>query len=268
MSKKKSEKEIQEEIANNLKSLLGDDPILKPQAPAPPQPKGSTPVQIDGDGIDNGMLTHPNAQPMNLHEAKDEAQRDAKKTLKSLIDFYLGAKMIKKNDYAKFKQRIDEMSLSNMMFAIKTAQLAVIKLLEEIDMGNTHPRNFEALVSLNGQMMNMIKHQQALFVTMEEGYKKIKQDQIQLESEDRTEDVPSEDVTILDGSFKSRGTKMLMQNLRKTIETGVENGQAPIEHAPRLTDAHNRPENKVRTNQTEKKADPNDEIYGDLDEHF
>lgn len=259
---KQNEREIQDDIRRGLESILGDEALQNPQ---------SGNVIIDNStGTLGDSLQHPNAEPMNLHELKDEAQKDAKKTLRTLIDFYLGSKMIKKNEYAKYKQRIDEMSLSNMMFAIRTAQLAVIKLLEDIDMGNTHPRNFEALVSLNGQMMNMIKHQQALFVTMEEGYKKIKNDQTEIEGQDKVEDVSSEDVTVLAGSFKSRGTKLLMQNLRKTIKTTSDNADNASESVPRLTDARNRPENSIKdlSNESDDAQESKNDIYDDLDEHF
>jgi hypothetical protein len=257
---KKSEKEIQEEIRKNLEGLLGDDVLSAPLA--------KTDANMDMDGMGE-RLEHPNAQPMNLHEVKDEVAKDAKNALKSLIDFYLGAKFIAKNDYAKYKRRIDEMSLSNMMFAMRTAQLAVIKLLEEIDMGNTHPRNFEALVSLNGQMMNMIKHQQALFVTMEEGYKKIKADQAEVDDENRTEDVDSEDITF-GGITRTRGTKMLMSNLQKTIKAKVaDDAETDETSVPRLTDARNRPANHIPgADRKTEFDDESDEIYGGLDEHF
>lgn len=247
---KRTEKDVQEEIRMNLESMLGDD--MRP----------SVPPVVSGDDSLGERLSHPNTQPMDLHEVRGEAERDARRTLKSLIDFYLGAKMIQKNDYAKFKRRVDEMSLSNMMFAMRAAQLAVIKLLEEIDMGNTHPRNFEALVALNGQMMNMIKHQQALFVTMEEGYKRIKLDQ-QASEQDNTEEAEAEDVTF-SGVIKARGTRLLMQNLRKNVSPVTDDNPDRI----KLTDARNRPENKASGPIKAHKDAPDDEIYGELDEHF
>lgn len=273
---KQSEKDLQEEIRQNLESLLGDDPVVGAKSPAtaanasqPVERQQQNGVAIDG-GTDLGdKLQHPFSVPMDFQVKRKEAMTDAKRTLKSLMDFYLGSKIIKKNEYVKYKKRVDEMSLSNMMFAIETSQHAVIKLLEEIDMGNTHPRNFEAISTLNSNMMNMIKHQQALFVTMEEGYKKIKNDHEAVEAEDRTVDATSEDVTILDGSFKTRGTKMLMANLQKTIKANaIENADA--EEVPRLTDVRNRPDNTVPGAPTKKTSDDDgsDEIYGDLDEHF
>lgn len=270
--KKQTEKELQEEIRLNLENLLGDDPVPNSTVPAT-SANASQPVSIIDTGTDLGArLAHPNTQPTDFHQKKKAAATDARRTLKSLIDFYLGAKIIKKNDYVKFKKKVDEMSLANMMFAIEASQVAIIKLLEEIDMGNTHPRNFEAMATLNGQMMNMIKVQQSLFVTMEEGYKKIKHDHDIIEAEGRTEDADAQDVKILDGSFKTRGTKMLMANLQKTIkeEKAKKAGDTDEDEAPRLTSVTNRPKNTIHNAPDNKKneKDESDEIYDGLDEHF
>jgi len=269
---KQSEKDLQEEIRQNLESLLGDDPLVGANAPATASNAAQPIANIDSGSDLGEKLEHPHAQPMDFHKQKKAAMTDAKRTLKSLMDFYLGQKIIQKNEYLKYKKKVDEMSLSNMMFAIDTAQHAIIKLLEEIDMGNTHPRNFEAITSLNGQMMNMIKHQQALFVTMEEGYKKVKHDHEAVEAEGRTEDVKSEDITIMDGGpFKTRGTKMLMANLQKKIKADqAEAGAEEVDEVPRLTDVNNRPANTVPNAPSKRKStdDGSDEIYGDLDEHF
>lgn len=261
---KKTEREIQDEIRKELEGLLGDDPIMTSSTTSNQIKSGNvSDVAIDG-GTDLGdRLQHPFAQPMNFHDIKEEAAKDARKTLKTLMDFYLGSKIIKKNEYVKYKQKVDEMSLSNMMFAIKTSQHAIIKLLEEIDMGNTHPRNFEAMATLNNQMMNMIKHQQALFVTMEEGYKKIKGDHEMAEAEDRTEDQDA--VVVNSGPLKTRGTRMLMQNLRKKIESAPKDEQSADK--PRLTDARSRPANPM-DGVGGPVVDSEDDIYGDLDEHF
>lgn len=260
MAKKETERALQEKIARDLEGLLDGSAMGETNLPA--NTNNNVPSELSlGD-----KLEHPNAQPMDFHKKKDEAKAEARKTLNSLMKFYLGEKIIKKNEYTKYKKRVDEMSLSNMMFAIETSQHAIIKLLEEIDMGNTHPRNFEAIASLNSQMMNMVKHQQALFVTMEEGYKKIKHDQEEVDQEDRTEDGDAEDVTsVLSGSFKTRGTKMLMKNLRKEVGNDAPESD---ENDVRLTDAFHRPENTIMELDQDDDMDDGDEIYGDLGEHF
>ncbi len=259
---KETQKSVEQKIAQELESLMDDSSVLVSE------PNNSmAPMGLSENGLGD-KLQHPNTIPTDFHKLKKSASSDARKTLKSLMDFYLGAKIIKKNEYVKYKKKVDEMGLSNLMFAIEASQYAIIKLLEDIDMGNTHPRNFEAMATLNGQMMNMIKHQQALFVTMEEGYKKIKHDHEDAEHQaEKTEDVSHEDVTIIDGTYKTRGTKLLMANMQKKIK---ENPTEAPSSAGRLTNPHNRPENtikgapKKRTSEDEE----SDELYGDLGEHF
>ena len=46
----------------------------------------------------------------------------------------------------KQKSVVDKITVSNLLFQMKTAEHAIIKLLEEIDNGNLHPRTFEVLI--------------------------------------------------------------------------------------------------------------------------
>lgn len=269
---KQSQKQLQDSIRKNLENILEND--MPPVNDLQSKDAGKPAISSDEDGL-GAKLDHPYAQPTDFHKVKDEALAESRKTLKALIDFY---KVGKSNEYAvKYKRRVDEMSLSNIMFAMKAMQQSIIKLMEDIDMGNTHPRNFEALATLNGQLMNLIKHQAAYMVTMEEGYKKIKNDQAQMDAESGAEDTKAEDVTGFDpnNTFKSRGTKLLMQNLKKTTDAKTEEAHedGKVEEAqPRLTDARNRPDSAMKPvdgeNNGEEKNKPEGGIYGDLDEHF
>jgi hypothetical protein len=258
-----NEKALQEELRKDLESLLNDD--LNFQSTS-----GNSELTLNNGGVELGeKMMHPNAVPTDFHKLREAAAVDAKKTLTSLVKFYLGAKIIKKNEYNKYKKKFDEMSLANMMFAIEVGQVAIIKLLEDIDMGNTHPRNFEALATLNGQMMNMVKHQQALFITMEEGYKKIKSDYEEIEAKDdsQVEETEVEDITNISGSYKSRGTKALMANIQKNIKANTIEIIKDTNHVS-LTDPYNRPDNKIYTAPTKQNTTESDDIYDDLDEHW
>jgi hypothetical protein len=74
----------------------------------------------------------------------------------------------------EFKKKADTMNLSAMMFQLKSAQHAITKILEEIDLGNMHPRLFEVLAQLQSQIMQMPKDYQAYLEKMEQNYKKTK----------------------------------------------------------------------------------------------
>jgi hypothetical protein len=237
---KKKDKNTQDGIRQQLEDmLLGGEQIDN---------TGDKPI---ANGDEQGPLAkvqHPNTKQMDFYSVKDEIEGESKKLLKSVIDFYLDAKIIKKNDYLKYKKAVDEMTLSNIIFSLRTTQHAIIKLMEEIDMGNIHPRIFEVLAQLQNQMMVVVKHQAAYMITLEEGYKKIKEDNDRIEyqkSLDKGKDSEDDMKTLGDGdSLKIRGTKGLMLSIKSKIEDAKIEGEIP-ETKQRLTDPHNRPANPM-----------------------
>jgi hypothetical protein len=237
----------QDEIRKQLEDmLLGGEQIDDKSAK-------EKPIANDDEQGPLAKVQHPSTRNMDFYAVKEEAENESKKLLKSVIDFYLDAKIIKKNEYIKYKKAVDEMSLSNIMFSLKTTQHAIIKLMEEIDMGNIHPRIFEVLGQLQNQMMTTIKHQAAYAITMENGYKQIKDDHDRIEyqkSLDKNKDGDSEIKSIGEGeSLKVRGTKGLMLSIKSKIEEGkfedVEIEGEDKQQIPRLTDPHNRPANPM-----------------------
>lgn len=246
---KKKSKDLQDDIRNNLQSILNS-------TAGPATSKDLTMPSIDDDGLP-AKLKHPDSRNMDFYAVKDQIEVDAKNILKSVMEFYVDKKIIKKDEYLRWKKQVDEEGLSNILFALKTCQHAIIKLMEEIDMGQLHPRNFEVLAALNGQLMSVVKHQAAFMVTLEEGYKKIKYDHDQIEQQKKgTEEQEGEDVTSL--PLKVRGTRQLMQNLQNSIKDAEvikdeeTDGNAPATH-PRLTDPLARPANTIAPTEAEKK---------------
>jgi hypothetical protein len=121
------------------------------------------------------------------------------------------------------------MNLSAMMFQLKSAQHAITKILEEIDLGNMHPRLFEVLAQLQSQIMQMPKDYQAYLEKMEQNYKKTK-----LEIEEKRhaggmvlDQTPGTDGVYLstgnqsDGGLRSRGTRGIMEGLRDIIGSEI-----------------------------------------------
>jgi len=115
------------------------------------------------------------------------------------------------------------------MLQLKTAQHAITKLLEEIDLGNANPRMFEVLAQLQSQIMQMPKDYQTYVQKMEDGYKSIA---TQLEEKSNSGSFqlePGEDgknvynpSTNESGGIKVRGTKGLMEGLRDIIGAEIE----------------------------------------------
>jgi hypothetical protein len=269
------EKDVQEKIKANLEAIMNNMGVnTTPKSPANANPNSVAVKQVKGmdlDGDPDGTLDkidHPNSEPMNIHAERVQLEKEAKKVLNSVMKFYVDQKYIKKNDYVLAKKKIDEMALSSIMFSLKFTQLAMIKLLEDIDMGNTHPRNFEALATLNNQLMSTIKHQAAYMVTLEEGYKKQQHDNTVVE-EMRNAKPQEETIDKLDGPVKVRGTKNLMETIQtKLIEDAK--FEYKKEEKPRLTDPGARPVNPL-ADVTPKDKDANkneDEDHFDLDDEY
>lgn len=117
-----------------------------------------------------------------------------------------------------------------MMFQLKSAQHAITKILEEIELGNTHPRLFEVLGQLQSQIMQMPKDYQNYMDKMEQGYKRLRNeiDQknhnngISMQKSEGDLYIPSQDSVSESGTIKSRGTKNMMEGLRELLGGEIE----------------------------------------------
>ena len=128
--KPKPEKIVQENIKSTLDQILMDE-------------------GLDSDTLQPSDLPRlKTTDMMDFATAKSDVGNDARKLMESIVDFYLKENYIEKSDYIVYKQKIDAMNVSSMMLQLKTAQHAITKLLEEIDLGNANPRMFEVLAQL------------------------------------------------------------------------------------------------------------------------
>lgn len=162
--------------------------------------------------------------PLNYDTVKKAADEQSTNIVESVILLYLPAEFIQQHDYIFQKMEVDKLTVSNLLFQMKTAEHALKKLLEEIDNGSTGARSFEVLASLQKSKMEIIKHLQSFMVTMENNYKTLKFDYYSNNVEKKTDSI--------DGSFevahemveeeaeskKFRGTKSLMAMVQGYVE--------------------------------------------------
>lgn len=244
------QKQIQNRIRENLEAIMKES--QKPSLVSP----------MDEDPLSTEKAEHPNARPLDLHREKKSFEREAKKVLDKAMKFYVDHKYIGKDEYLEYKKGFDALALSNIMFSMRFTQHALIKIMEDIDMGNTHPRTFEALSTLNGQLMSVIKHYAAFMATIETNMRQTQQDLVIAEhkqEEARTED--AEATVVVDQPMRVRGTKALIQGLKKDASMG----EAP-EVPPALVDPSNRPINPFEN--LEEKKDENEKGSIDASEYF
>ena len=157
---------------------------------------------------------------LNYELVKTESDETATGIVDSIAEFYLDKSIISEIPYVRQKNAVDKITVSNLLFQMKTAEHAIIKLLEEIDNGNTHPRTFEVLSSLQRSKMEIVKHLAQFMVIMENNYKNLKEDYRLKKSEEPTQ-LSSGEYSVESGdspnSTQFRGTKGLMDIIRQAV---------------------------------------------------
>lgn len=183
---------------------------------------------VDGIPVTNGDGVFPKSQgtpSLNYDVVKRETDEKAQDIVDSVILLYLPADFVHSHDYVFQKMEVDKMTVSNLIFQMKTAEHAIRKLLEEIDGGDTQPRMFEVLASLQKSKMEIVKHLAQFMVVMENNYKNLKQDyhSVLAEKKDELPGSQSEFTEVRDeaassSSVKFKGTKSLMQMVQNYME--------------------------------------------------
>jgi hypothetical protein len=217
--KPKPEKVIEEKIKQSLDSIILEeslDSVIEPNTTELPRLKTSA--------------------MMNFDEEKSTAFTEAKSLLDSLTEFYVDPEKMGGASHLEQKKKMDALNISAMMFQLKSAQHAITKILEEIELGNTSPKLFDTLVQLQGQIIRMPKEFQDYSEKMEQGYKRLRNEideknHVNGISMNKTEDnvySPSQDSISESGTIKSRGTKNVMEGLRELLGGEIEDVK-PIE---------------------------------------
>ena len=188
-----------DEIRNELDSLIGDDESLDGIVEVDPQ------------------LPAKQYEPFDFREVKSGADKQAKKTIDSLMRFYLDADIIEHNEYVKAKKRMDEMTMSSLVFQLQAGERALTRLLETIEEGDLAPRMFEVLATLQKSMLDIIKSQTMYLMAAEEGAKRIARDIEIYRKRDDVREIEASSGGIPTGDMVQRGTKDLMRMIRNGI---------------------------------------------------
>lgn len=176
----------------------------------------------------------PEMKPVVLKDFNMEmamTESEALEFLQKLSDFYTEGEDVK-SGFVGLRQKMDSSYMSSMAFQLKTTQHAVIKILEEIEMGTMNPKLFEVLGQLQSKLSQMAINYQLYMDKIESQYKRIKDDiehkkQINgvIMNDQGGEYKPIENA----GGFKSRGTLSIMEGLREIIKDGNIIDVNPIE---------------------------------------
>jgi len=244
------QKAEQESIRRNLEGILNSEHL--------PQMPHSELVE---------KIQHPDTRTLKLYDVKDESFDEAEDTIDAMIEFYLDP-VLEKKPHVKRKKKADIIALTHIFFQLKTQQHAVIKLLEEIDMGNMNVKLFEVLERMQARLESLTKSQMMYRHALEESYKKVKEDDLRAEASrpkklDVEHDGHDAKPEIIDGEpYKSRGTKNIINSLN--VDTV---GSGSLNDSGGLVDARSRPESPhPEQEQKHENTDPNydDEMFGPI----
>ena len=179
---------------------------------------------------DLNLLTNDtnNIIPRKLKKSLDyeaitlEVETEAKEIVKHSILFFFEKHEIEAEPYIREKMKVDFITISNLLFQMKTSEHAIIRLLEQIDEGSSNIKQFEVLSKLQSSKMDIVKHLQAVMGVMESNYKGLREYYKTKEDEGRVEQAPKEIETQETGTIRITSGKDLTRSLRALAENSKE----------------------------------------------
>ena len=154
-------------------------------------------------------------ETVSFKDMKTSATKQAEKTITALMKFYLDEDIITKDEYVMAKKKMDEMTMSSLVYQLNAGERALTTLLETIEDGELAPRMFEVLATLQKSMLDIIKSQTMYLMATEESTKRIARD-----IEMYRKNVDKQEIQASGGSTENgnvqRGTKDLMRLIRQS----------------------------------------------------
>ena len=207
---KKSIKDQAEDIRKELDELIGESVDI-----------------TEATETDPAFLPHqPKEILPTFGELKVKSTATAKKTITALMKFYLAEDIIEKDEYISAKKKMDEMTMSSLVYQLQAGERALTTLLQTIEDGELAPRMFEVLATLQKSMLDIIKSQTMYLMATEESVKRIARDaEIYREKTNKriTDEASGGNNT---GGNVQRGTRDLMSKIRAGIDNNIEDVEA------------------------------------------
>lgn len=124
--------------------------------------------------VDNELseTTRPES-PYDFEDMSNQFTVKAREITDSLFKNFVDIGVFEKNDYARHKKELDTINISNLFFQLKTIKITIIKVMEEITSGNTHPRLIEVMGQLQDKMASITKMQANYILFLEETYRSL-----------------------------------------------------------------------------------------------
>jgi hypothetical protein len=130
--------------------------------------------------------------PYDFEQMSNQFTQKAREITDSLFKNFVDIGVFEENDYAKHKKELDTINISNLFFQLKTIKITIMKVMEEITSGNTHPRLIEVMGQLQDKMAAVTKMQANYMIFLEETYQKLNNDKPQNPDSEKVDSSPEE----------------------------------------------------------------------------
>jgi hypothetical protein len=161
--------------------------------------------------IDNELAEAASPEsPYDFEMMSQQFTKKAREITNSLFKNFVDLGVFEENDYAKHKKELDTINISNLFFQLKTLKITIIKVMEQITSGNTHPRLIEVMGQLQDKMAAITKTQANYILFLEETYRQLNNDK-PVNGDDQEVNSDSQEGQF----FITVGTKNMSKNLPK-----------------------------------------------------
>jgi hypothetical protein len=187
------------------------------------------------DNVDEQLAEIAAAPPLDFDQMNREFEKQAKGITNSMLKYYADLGILDKHEYIKEKQRVDNSSISNILFQLKTIRMAIEKIAEEINQGNTHPRLFEVFGQLQDKLTTVVKTQANYMLFLEDTYRKIN-GEIDSRTEGEEGGSQTRNLPNKKDYYITAGTKNLMKDLEAEEVTVESTDSRHLTHPSKKTE--------------------------------
>jgi len=155
---------------------------------------------------------------VNFIELKQQCEKDARIMIKNAIAFIIPEDMIESNKYIENKLEVDVITLSGMIYQLRTNEVIQKALIDQLNGGMVNARMFEVFAGMSKTIGDLNKQLIQTVEALKETYKTFKNDVKEQRSEalgPATSKNENGMIATRDGSVITRGTKELINNVKK-----------------------------------------------------
>jgi hypothetical protein len=142
-----------------------------------------------------------------------QCEKEARSMMKNAIRFMIPIQMIKENQYLKNKFKVDVISLSGMLYQLRSNEIVQRTLMEQINLGMAHPRMFEVFSGMSKTIGELNKQLIQTVEAIKQTYKGLKEDDKEGEDDDECEDM---EITFAPG-LTEKANQLLEQRKQREV---------------------------------------------------